>query len=158
MFDGKIIWTIRKVISSTKRRIFSPHVHFQMLEEIVVFMRCEWYQHSDCTRKRCVNQRIVASRYQIGFLKWEIRYFLYKLSLIIYKLYIHIQPFYLTVWKFHDFSITQILREIDFLWICALFEGWNLQHQQNSEPLNVLKWYILTFYNPQYQFHVKSEW
>ena len=120
MFDGEIIRTIRKVIPSAKRRILGSHMHFQMLEEIVVFMRCEWYQHSDCTRKRCVNQRIVASRYQIGFLKWEIRYFLYKLSLIIYKLYIHIQPFYLTVWKFHDFSITQILREINFgdSWSC----------------------------------------
>ena len=114
MFDGEIIRTIRKVIPSAKRRILGPHMHFQMLEEIVVFMRCEWYQHSDCTRKRCVNQRIVASRYQIGFLKWEIRYFLYKLRLIMDKLCIHIQPFYLTVWKFHDFSITHILREINF--------------------------------------------
>jgi len=29
---------------------------------------------------------------------------------------------------------------------------------QNSEPLNVLKWQILHFYNTQNWFHVKSEW
>ena len=58
-----------------------------------------------------------------------------------------------TVWKFHDFSITQILRQINFgdswsaksailphlealnynfLWIFALFEGWIVPNEQKS--------------------------
>ena len=34
----------------------------------------------------------------------------------------------------------------------------DIQNIQNSEPLNVLKWLILHFKNPQKRFHVKSEW
>ena len=67
-------------------------------------------------------------------------------------------PFYHpdTVWKFHDFSITQILREINFRdsksaksaifthfealnfdsWIFAIYDGWNLPNPQTSESLN----------------------
>ena len=33
-----------------------------------------------------------------------------------------------------------------------------IHKNQNSEPLNVLKWLILHFENPQNWFHVKSEW
>ena len=61
---------------------------------------------------------------------------------------------FITVWKFHDFSITQILREINFedsrsaktailthleALNFAIFEGRNLQKQQNSKPLKVKK-------------------
>ena len=65
---------------------------------------------------------------------------------------------FFTVWKFHDFSITQILREIKFwnfrstksansnkfrgselwfLWFFALLGGWNLSNWQNWEPLKL---------------------
>ena len=56
-----------------------------------------------------------------------------------------------TVWKFHGFSITQIIREIIFgnsarcgayseaLRMFALFEGWNLYNYQNSESLELQK-------------------
>ena len=77
------------------------------------------------------------------------------------------------MWKFHDFSITQILREInfgncksaksailthlvilnfDFYEFFALFEGL----KPNSEPQNVFKWQILHFYNPQNRFQVDA--
>ena len=55
-----------------------------------------------------------------------------------------------TVWKFHDFLITQILREINCgesrsskTAIFALFgalKDAKIHENQNSEPLNVLKW------------------
>ena len=72
---------------------------------------------------------------------------------------------YLIVWTFHDFSVTQILREIIFgesriskiavfailgalkmiFWyIAALLKCTNSKND-NSEPLNVLKWKILHF-------------
>ena len=78
--------------------------------------------------------------------------------------------FNFTVWKFHDFSITQILREINFgdsrsaesaiytilgavnfvlLVIFSLEKVQNVIKNQNSEPLNVGKWLILPFKNPQ---------
>ena len=83
-----------------------------------------------------------------------------------------------TVWKFHDFPITQNLREINFgeiqnskTPVYAYFEAldfvnlvnFNLQKEQkflqnhNSGPLNVLEWQILHFENPQISFYVKSK-
>ena len=71
-----------------------------------------------------------------------------------------------TVWKFQDFSITHILREINFgdskmskFDIFAIFGPLNLidwvnlsfpkvqkfMKNQNSEPLNMSKWQILPF-------------
>ena len=69
------------------------------------------------------------------------------------------------MWKFQDFSISQILREIKF-WdsrsakttLLPLYVNFvNYQPSksakilgiQNLEPLNVLKWQILHFKNPQ---------
>ena len=75
-----------------------------------------------------------------------------------------------TVWKFLDFSVIQILREINFgesrssktavFAILGALNFVNLVHfslqkvqkfmiNQNSEPLNVVKWLILNFTNPQ---------
>ena len=86
---------------------------------------------------------------------------------------------YATVCKFHDFSVTQILREINFwesrrsknvvfaiyrvlnfvnLVNCSLSKSAKIHKIQNSEPPNVLKWQILHFQNPLNWFHVKSEW
>ena len=69
-----------------------------------------------------------------------------------------------TVWKFQDFSVTQILREINFgesrsskTAVYSILGDQNLVHlvnislpksvkvhkNQNSEPLNALKWQIL---------------
>ena len=60
-----------------------------------------------------------------------------------------------TLWKFQDFSVAQILREIKFVEfrssktaIFALFgalKDAKIHENQNSEPLNVLKWQILHF-------------
>ena len=81
-----------------------------------------------------------------------------------------------TVWKFLDFSITQILREINFedswsakctilpnlhsefwfLWFFSLFEGWNFPNEQNSQPLKWQNRQFLHFKNPQNWFYVKS--
>ena len=68
------------------------------------------------------------------------------------------------MWKFHVFSVTQILREIDLEGCkssknaifaifravnCAILENFSIQKMQkfmknqNSEPLNVFKWQIL---------------
>ena len=75
-----------------------------------------------------------------------------------------------TVWKFQDFCITEILREINFedsrsakSAVFAILGAVNFVHlvnfslqkvqkfikNQNSEPLNVVKWLILHFKNPQ---------
>ena len=73
------------------------------------------------------------------------------------------------MWKFHDFSVTQILREIKFGEIrsyenavssilmtefCYFIrfqpsKSAEIHKNQNSEPLNVLKWQILHFLIPQ---------
>jgi len=74
------------------------------------------------------------------------------------------------VWKFQDFSVIHILREINFgefgsskKAIFAIFWALNfvalvnfslqkvakIHENQNSKPLNVLKYQILHFYNPQ---------
>ena len=75
------------------------------------------------------------------------------------------------MWKFHAFSVTQILREINFeesrSFKSAVFAilgsikivnllNFNLlkvqkfiQKNQNSESLNVLKWQILNIENPK---------
>jgi len=71
-----------------------------------------------------------------------------------------------TVWKFQDFCITEILREINFedsksakSAVFAILGAVNFVHlvnfsfqkmqkfikNQNSEPLNVVKWLILHF-------------
>ena len=76
-----------------------------------------------------------------------------------------------TVWKFQNFSVTQILREIIFRKsrsakpaVFAILRAVNFVHlmkfslqklqkfmkNQNSEPLNVVKWLILPFKNPQH--------
>ena len=76
-----------------------------------------------------------------------------------------------TVWKFQDFSITQILREINFAEsrspksaIFAILGPLNfvdlvnfslqkvpdIHKHQDSEPLNVLKWQILHFWTPHH--------
>ena len=76
----------------------------------------------------------------------------------------------LTMWKFQDFSITQILREINFedsrmakTAIFAILRAVNfvqmvnfslkkstkIHKNQNSEPLNVVKWLILNFKTPK---------
>ena len=80
-----------------------------------------------------------------------------------------------TVWKFHYFCITEILCEINFedsrnakSAVFAILGAVNFVHflpsksakihkNQNSEPLNVVKWLILHFKNLQNWFHVKSE-
>ena len=82
-------------------------------------------------------------------------------------------PFY-TVWKFHDFSIVQILRQINFgdsksteyailahlvalkfdFYDFLLFGAWNLP---NSEPQKWQKRQCQNFKALQNQFHVKSE-
>ena len=75
-----------------------------------------------------------------------------------------------TVWKFHNFSIIQNLREINFedsrsakSAVFAILGSVNFVHlvnvrlqkvqkihkNQNSERLNVSKWQILNFQNPQ---------
>ena len=77
---------------------------------------------------------------------------------------------YNTMWKCHDFSVTQIFREINFgesrsskTAVLTILEAlkminlvnFSLQKMQkfmenhNSEPLNVLKWQILHFKNPR---------
>ena len=74
------------------------------------------------------------------------------------------------MWKFKEFCITEILREINFVdsrsvktAIFATLGAMNFVHlvncilqnvqkthdNQNSEPLNVLKWLILYFKKPQ---------
>ena len=78
-----------------------------------------------------------------------------------------------TVWKFHGFSITQILCEINFGNFSAKFailthsEGlkfyfYEILHFPKSEiyqePLNWQKWQFLNFFILQNWFHVKSEW
>ena len=76
------------------------------------------------------------------------------------------------------FLSTQFLREINFgesksstTTVFAYFEGLKFckfgkfqpskiakfHKEQNSEAVNVSKWQILHFKNPQIQFHVKSE-
>ena len=73
-----------------------------------------------------------------------------------------------TVWKFHDFSITQILREINFS-DCSSAKSTILTHLEalifyideflhflrpkidqykNSEPLKLQKWQFFNFQNP----------
>jgi hypothetical protein len=37
------------VIPTTQRRVFRSHMHFQVLEEVLVLMWCERYQHTDGT-------------------------------------------------------------------------------------------------------------
>ena len=74
-----------------------------------------------------------------------------------------------TVWKFHGFSVTQILREINFgvfrgsknaifcnygdrILIFGKFQtskSEKIHKNQISEPVNVLKWQILHFENLQ---------
>lgn len=44
---GVIIRSKRQMISSAQWWVFASHVHFQMLEKIVVFARRERYQNSD---------------------------------------------------------------------------------------------------------------
>ena len=59
---------------------------------------------------------------------------------------------------FQDFSVIQILREIN-LWVGFSLQKVQKYHKnQNSQPLNLLKWQILHFKNPQNLFHLKSEW
>ena len=75
------------------------------------------------------------------------------------------------MWKVNDFSLTQILREINFsesrsskTAFFAILEALNLSNlcsrfqsskiaknhkNKISEPLKVLKWQIMHFYNPQ---------
>ena len=64
------------------------------------------------------------------------------------------------VLKFQDFSITQILREINFVdsrcsktAVLAILQALKVQKfmkNHTSEPLNVLKWLILYFKNLHY--------
>ena len=84
-----------------------------------------------------------------------------------------------TVRKFQDFSVIQILREINLeesrssktavfaisgaLIVKANFRFHKVQNFfkigfHNSQPPDGLKWQILHFYNPQDWFHIKSEW
>ena len=86
-----------------------------------------------------------------------------------------------TVWKFQDFSVTQILCEINFevsrsskTPVFCHFRGSGFcsfgkfqpsknakfHKNQNSVPLNVVhvKWLYLHFKNPQNWFHAKSVW
>ena len=77
--------------------------------------------------------------------------------------------FYCTMWKFHDFCITEILREIHFvdtrsakIAVLVILGAVNFVHlvnfqasksakihkNHNSEPLNVVKWLILYLKNP----------
>ena len=74
-----------------------------------------------------------------------------------------------TVWKFQDFCITQILREINcgdfwstkwailtyletlnfyFLWIFALFECWNWPKEQNSQVPKMAKMAVFALLEP----------
>ena len=74
------------------------------------------------------------------------------------------------MWKFQDFSVIQILRETNFgktkspknaifvifgalnfvtLVNFSLSKSARINKNKNSEPLNVLKWQILQFLNPQ---------
>ena len=50
-----------------------------------------------------------------------------------------------TVWKFHDFSITRILHEINF----GDSRSAKMHENQDSEPRKVSKWLILHSKNPQ---------
>ena len=59
------------MVSSTEGRIFCPQMHFQMLEEIVVFMRCEGDQHAHGPRQGREHQGVVPTRNQVGFLEWK---------------------------------------------------------------------------------------
>ena len=71
---------------------------------------------------------------------------------------------FIALWKYHDFSITQILREINLegleipknaifpiIWALNFVHLviFLLQKVENSVPLNVLKWLILHFKNLQ---------
>ena len=74
------------------------------------------------------------------------------------------------MWKFHDFSVIQILREINLgqskscknaifahFWYSEFYQFCKFQpsksekihKNQNSETLNVVKWLILHFKNPE---------
>jgi hypothetical protein len=57
------------MISACHGRVFCPHVHLQMLEEVVVLARSERDQHSDGARQRRVHQGVVASRNKTRFLE-----------------------------------------------------------------------------------------
>ena len=83
------------------------------------------------------------------------------------------------MWEFQDYCITEILREINFVdsrsaktTVFAILGGvkfvnlgnFGLQivqkfkKNENSEPVDVLKWQILHFLNLQIWINVKSEW
>merc|ERR1712168_1100551 len=47
VFDGEIVRSVRKMISTTNRRMISAQMHLQMLEEVVVFVRRERHEHAD---------------------------------------------------------------------------------------------------------------
>lgn len=57
------------MVPSTQGRILRAHVHFQMLEEIVVFMRRERNKDTHSSWQRSVHQRLTSSRNQGSFLK-----------------------------------------------------------------------------------------
>ena len=57
-------------------------------------------------------------------------------------------------------AIFAILRAVNFVQMVnfSLKKSTKIHKNQNSEPLNVVKWLILNFKTPKNWFHVKSEW
>lgn len=56
------------MVTAANGWILGTHVHFQMLEEIVVFVGGERNQHSYCAGESCIHQSLGTTRNESGFL------------------------------------------------------------------------------------------
>ena len=79
------------------------------------------------------------------------------------KKWFHVKLENRPAWKFHDSRRSAVLAILGAMKMInlvnfSLQKNAKINHNHNSEPVNVLKWQILHFYNPKNWFHVKSEW
>lgn len=57
------------MVASTERRVLAPHVHLQMLKEVVILSRSEGQQHSERAAEGRVQKGLRTSRDQRGSLQ-----------------------------------------------------------------------------------------
>merc|ERR1719378_800231 len=69
VFNGEIVRSVRKMISTTNRRMISAQMHLQMLEEVVVFVRRERHEHADAAAEGGVDERLGSAGNERGFLQ-----------------------------------------------------------------------------------------
>ena len=75
---GKVVAAKVQMVTTHETGLLSTHVHFQVLEEIVLITTGKGHQHTNTATQRRVHKRLAASRNESGSLQRSARFAMMK--------------------------------------------------------------------------------